>query len=189
MCTRHEPHNPHCTACLADAPRPAESIFDWRAWSGGEMPVPHGTLIDVEYRNGNGRVVTAGEVGAALWDHCGVEGDIVRYRLREPAVAEFARQERRQRDEFDKILSELATRVDADIKHSHYFKDVSKLQTVDVYRVLALFNVVDPCLQHAVKKLLVAGGRGGGKDISRDIQEVIDTLQRWQAMRAEEVVS
>lgn len=46
--------------------------------------------------------------------------------------------------------------------------------------------VVDPCLQHAVKKLLVAGGRGGGKDISRDIQETIDALRRWQEMREEE---
>jgi hypothetical protein len=73
--------------------------------------------------------------------------------------------------------------------HSHYFKDVSQLTTVDVYRVLTLFSVIDPCLQHAIKKLLVAGGRGGGKDVSRDIQEAIDTLKRWQNMRAEEVAS
>lgn len=71
-------------------------------------------------------------------------------------------------------------------KHSHYFKDVSRLQTVDVYRVLALFNVTDPCLQHAIKKLLVAGGRGGGKDINRDIQEAVDSLARWQEMRRED---
>ncbi len=71
-------------------------------------------------------------------------------------------------------------------KHNHYFKPVGHLDFVDVYRVLHLFNVADPCLQHAVKKLLVAGGRGGGKDITRDIQEAIDTLVRWQAMRAED---
>lgn len=71
-------------------------------------------------------------------------------------------------------------------KHSHYFKSVEGLRDVDVYRVLLIFGVVDPCLQHAVKKLLVAGGRGGGKDISRDIMEAIETLQRWQEMRAEE---
>ncbi len=73
-----------------------------------------------------------------------------------------------------------------DRKHNHYFKDVTTLTHIDVYRVLGLFNVTDPCLQHAVKKLLVAGGRGGGKDITRDIQEAIDTLTRWQEMRAEE---
>lgn len=74
-----------------------------------------------------------------------------------------------------------------DRKHNHYFKSVADLAYVDVYRVLALFNVTDPCLQHAVKKLLVAGVRGGGKDISRDIQEAIDTLTRWQEMRGEEL--
>lgn len=71
-------------------------------------------------------------------------------------------------------------------KHSHYFKSVEGLKDIDVYRVLQLFNVTDPCLQHTVKKLLVAGGRGGGKDITRDIQEAIDMLKRWQEMRAEE---
>lgn len=71
-------------------------------------------------------------------------------------------------------------------KHSHYFKDVSNLSSIDVYRVLLLFSVTDPCIQHAAKKLLVAGGRGAGKDISRDIQEAIDSLARWQEIRLED---
>jgi len=71
-------------------------------------------------------------------------------------------------------------------KHPHYHKDVRHLETIDVYRVLQLFNVTDPCIQHAVKKLLVAGGRGAGKDMGKDIQEAIDSLNRWQEMRAED---
>lgn len=70
-------------------------------------------------------------------------------------------------------------------KHSHYFKP-TPFDSVDVYRVLLLFGVTDPCIQHAVKKLLVAGGRGAGKDIGRDVQEAIDSLRRWQDMREEE---
>lgn len=70
------------------------------------------------------------------------------------------------------------------MRHSHYKKPVTGLEFVDVYRVLSLFGVTDPCLQHAVKKLLVAGGRGA-KDISQDVQEAIDTLHRWQEMRRE----
>lgn len=70
--------------------------------------------------------------------------------------------------------------------HNHYFKDVSALTHIDVYRVLQLFNVTDPCIQHAVKKLLVAGGRGAGKDISKDVKEAADSLVRWQEMRSEE---
>lgn len=71
------------------------------------------------------------------------------------------------------------------MKHQHYFKDVSGLSHVDVYRVLQLFGVTDPCLQHAIKKLLVAGNRGV-KGMDKDIQEAIDALGRWQAMRVED---
>lgn len=72
------------------------------------------------------------------------------------------------------------------IPHSHYFKDVSKLTWIDVYRTLSLFNVTDPCLQHAIKKLLVAGGRGAGKDIGTDVQEAIDSLERWKEIKEED---
>lgn len=71
-------------------------------------------------------------------------------------------------------------------KHGHYFRDVSQLHKIDIYRILERFNVTDPCLQHAIKKLLVAGGRGAGKDIQRDVQESIDTLRRWVDMRMED---
>lgn len=70
--------------------------------------------------------------------------------------------------------------------HNHYFKDVSKLDTVDVYRVLELFAVTNPSIAHAIKKLLVAGGRGAGKDVSKDIQEAVDSLERWKEMRVED---
>lgn len=56
---------------------------------------------------------------------------------------------------------------------------------VDVYRVLQLFEVADPCLQHAAKKVLCAGWRGS-KDIAQDVAEAIQSLQRWQQMRGEE---
>jgi len=73
-------------------------------------------------------------------------------------------------------------------KHPHYHKDVRHLETIYVYRVLRLFNVTDPCIQHAVKKLLVAGGRGAGKDIGKDVQEAIDSLERFKEMRVEDTI-
>ena len=74
-----------------------------------------------------------------------------------------------------------------DKKHNHYFKDVNHLDTSYLYSAVDSFDVTDPCLQHAIKKLLVAGGRGAGKCIDQDIQEAIDTLIRCQEMRSEEV--
>ena len=53
---------------------------------------------------------------------------------------------------------------------THYFKDVSSLKQLDVYRVIQLFGVTDPCVQHAIKKLLRAGGRGS-KGEEQDICE------------------
>ena len=73
--------------------------------------------------------------------------------------------------------------------HGHYFKSVAHLAEVDVYRVLELFSITDQALGHALKKLLVAGGRGGGKDITRDVKEAVDTLNRWIEMRAEDVTT
>lgn len=69
--------------------------------------------------------------------------------------------------------------------YNYYFKNTLHLDAVDVYRVLELFEVTDPCLQHAIKKLLCAGGRGA-KDIEQDVQEAIDSLERWKDMRKED---
>ena len=72
------------------------------------------------------------------------------------------------------------------MSHNHYFKDVRNLTHIDVYRVLELFEVIDPAIQHAVKKLLCAGGRGA-KSQPQDVQEAIDSLIRWQDMRKEDL--
>jgi len=69
--------------------------------------------------------------------------------------------------------------------HSHYYKSVAGLREIDIYRVLMLFEVTDPCLQHAIKKLLVSGKRGH-KDQYKDIQEAIDSLNRWQDITIED---
>ena len=44
----------------------------------------------------------------------------------------------------------------------------------DVYRVLDAYKVVDPCMQHLVKKALCTGLRGH-KDIEQDLQDIIDS--------------
>ncbi len=72
-------------------------------------------------------------------------------------------------------------------KHSHYFKDVSDLDEVDVYRVCDLFEVNDAsgAKQHAIKKLLCSGKRGA-KDERKDLEEARDTIIRKLAMMTED---
>lgn len=69
-------------------------------------------------------------------------------------------------------------------EHNHYFKPCP-YDTLDVYRVINIFGVTDPCIQHALKKLLCSGVRGH-KDQAKDIQDVIDTLERWKQMCEED---
>lgn len=76
----------------------------------------------------------------------------------------------------------------SDVKRSVYHHEVPT-KTIDVYRVLLAFNVTDPCIQHAIKKLLVAGRRNGGKTIEQDVGEAVWTLNRWKEMRGEELAA
>ena len=69
-------------------------------------------------------------------------------------------------------------------EYGHYYKKVP-CEYIDVYRVLELFDVTDPCIQHAIKKLLVAGGRGH-KNIEKDVREAIVSLNRRIDMWEEE---
>lgn len=62
-------------------------------------------------------------------------------------------------------------------KFPKYFVKIGD-ELVDVYVVLHAFGVTDPCLQHAVKKLLLAGKRTGGKAAIKDIMEARETLNR-----------
>ena len=70
-------------------------------------------------------------------------------------------------------------------KYPHYFRSVAHLEKIDVYRVIDLFGVTDPCLQHALKKVMAAGQRGP-KDARKDISEAIDSLNRKLEMMDED---
>ena len=66
-----------------------------------------------------------------------------------------------------------------------YIVDISKYNKLDIYRILKLYEVTDPCLQHAIKKLLCAGKRGV-KNQTQDINEAILSLKRFLEMQGED---
>lgn len=72
------------------------------------------------------------------------------------------------------------------MSHSHYFRDVSGLERVDVYRLLDLFGVTCPVAQHVVKKAIAAGQRGH-KTLRRDWQDIADSARRKLEMIDEDV--
>lgn len=50
-------------------------------------------------------------------------------------------------------------------------------EQIDVYDVLIAYQVTDPCLQHAIKKLLMPGQRGT-KSFYQDVIEARQALDR-----------
>lgn len=67
---------------------------------------------------------------------------------------------------------------------SHYYRDVSHLEKIDIYRFCELFNVTGP-LEHALKKITCAGQRGA-KDQIKDLKEAISSINRKLEMLEED---
>lgn len=53
-----------------------------------------------------------------------------------------------------------------------------------IERLPKMLGITDPALQHALQKV-AAAGRLGAKSAAQDVQEAIDSLQRWQVERGE----
>lgn len=70
-------------------------------------------------------------------------------------------------------------------KHEHYKRNVSHLKTIDVYRIIELFEITCPVAQHVLKKAMVTGKRGH-KDLARDWQDILDSAERRLEMLAED---
>ncbi len=67
---------------------------------------------------------------------------------------------------------------------SHYFRPCP-YDGIDVYRVLEIFGVTSPAIQHAIKKLLVPGRRGS-KDTRKDLSEAVVSINRAIEMMDED---
>ena len=129
--------------------------------------------------------------GIVFWPVDHNESDIVQASHRLVGIAEDWKESLINLDEYDyKIVNGILIRVDKEdnksqaVKHAHYKKDVKHLDYVDVYRIIDLYELHDPCFQHALKKILVPGARGH-KDLINDINDIIDTMQRKLEMIAE----
>jgi hypothetical protein len=63
---------------------------------------------------------------------------------------------------------------------AEYYNYSYKGIKIDVYRILKIFQITEPAQQHAIKKLLRAGK--SIKGLTQDINEVIESLERWKEM-------
>jgi len=72
-------------------------------------------------------------------------------------------------------------------KINKYNKKI-RSEVVDVYDVLVAFEVWNPAIAHAIKKLLMPGKRGD-KDIKTDLLEAIASIERAIELEKPEKIS
>ena len=83
-------------------------------------------------------------------------------------------------ESFTSVEGALECKAEHAITPSKYTKQIHGV-SVDVYDVLMAWDVVNPALQHLIKKALQCGQRGH-KDKQQDLQDIIDS-----AIRAKEL--
>lgn len=66
------------------------------------------------------------------------------------------------------------------LENYEYYNFKYKEVKIDPYRIMFEYKITHPAHQHALKKLLRAGN--SIKDLKQDIQEVVDSLERWIEM-------
>lgn len=148
-----------------------KSKAGWVGWDGGDCPELLGTIVKVVFRNG---AIEQGKAGWYNWHHKLEDSDIVSYRVL--SIEKKTEIE----DYFDTRIA-----LAKDEQPSNKYLREYPYDTIDIYRVLQIYDVTDPCIQHAVKKLLCAGKRGY-KEVEKDVEEAIQSLVRYQEMRKEE---
>lgn len=79
----------------------------------------------------------------------------------------------------DGVLPSGLCSLPAGCKYHRSVKDLDGkvIGKIDVYSVLDAFNVINPPLQHAIKKLLCAGIRNKGS-FEQDCNEAIEAVQQ-----------
>ena len=73
----------------------------------------------------------------------------------------------------------------ADDPRATYYRQEYRGVKLDPYRVLAVYGIAHPALQHAIKKLLRAGA-SGKRTVRQDIEEARDSLTRMLEMMDED---
>lgn len=154
----------------------------------GEQPVGDMVKVDVKYVDQQ----DVFNLYASLfwWDKRGADSDISHWRLHKSDGEYFQepKTEKSLEDAYDEpsdnggrtliynFLGEDSPRI-VPPKRNKYSREIKPGVFCDVYDVLRAFNVTDPCLQHAAKKMLACGVRGH-KDATEDYADILASVTR-----------
>ncbi len=166
-----------------------ERWSEWKEHNGETCPIPYDAVGEAQFRDGKVEpFLCAGSLGSCWNTKTAGKSTIIAYRYKLPEETLTPEQEADAHKEQGLMTLEERELPAREHQYSPYFKDVRHIDTLDVYRVLDLFEVEKHGhpISHAAKKLLLSGVRTGGKDVEADIREAIDSLMRWLEMREED---
>lgn len=63
----------------------------WIQWAGGDCPVDSDAIVEVKFRNPNQYQFNSDRAGDFSWEHDGIDGDIIAYRLQKQTKSEQVR--------------------------------------------------------------------------------------------------
>lgn len=89
-----------------------EASEGWIEWNGGECPVDSDAIVEVRYRKPSPLNFNNDRAGDFSWSHDGFGGDIIAYRLRQPAKSEQVRDDAAEADEEDDLNECIGQDVD-----------------------------------------------------------------------------
>ena len=158
------------------------SADEWIEWNGGSCPVEASVVVEAKLRGSEPR--GSRKAGDYNWRHGYGNGEIVAYRIAESDHEEPLKVD--SSELYEKAISSIETSTPMHELYPAYYRGVSKLESVDFYRLAELFGITDANVAHAFKKLLLAGDRTGNKSFKEDIKEARDTLTRRLDMWAED---
>jgi len=129
-------------------------MSDWIKNKEHKRPLDDNELVDVLFMDGSR---DTNRVYRIEWREFGNENDVIAYRPHNQGAATSEQQKPKP-------------------KPNKYSKQVNGA-SIDVYDVLMAWNVTNPAVQHAIKKLLQPGNRGH-KDKLTDLSEARDSIIR-----------
>lgn len=139
----------------------------WIQWAGGDCPVDSDAIVEVKYRNPNPYQYNNDRAGDFSWAHDGIDGDIIAYRLRQPAKSEQVRDDAAEADDEADLNECIGQDVDVINHPSHYTK--GRIECIDAIdsATTGKSGIEAVCVANIIKYLFRYEEKNGLEDVKK----------------------
>lgn len=139
----------------------------WIEWHGGDCPVDSDAIVEVKYRNPNQYQFNNDRAGDFNWSHDGFDGDIIAYRLQQPAKSEQARADAAEADDEADLNECIGQDIDVVNHPSHYTK--GNIECIDAIEsaTTGKSGIEAVCVANVIKYLWRYEEKNGLEDVKK----------------------